>query len=383
MQLRSSICWRKWSNLPPSSCYKNAFILASLLIAGVSGIGDDSCDATSTDTTTGEIICAPSHDHIMYDDANVDEENREETNGLPTWWNYNIDQLFEDHFDCGEIIYGYENSDDDDDDQVDDGEYVSDDVSDDDDSSDDDDEDFDIENNGKHKSDKTNISKNADVVSDNQLQNLRHQWAVIREKYVKEILVPIDIHYTESDSTVQEGTDHSRDEAATINNFGKSAMVVPNRIGDAGPGKGRGVFATEPITKGTLVVDLANGSTGTFKDGHSWRKFAISLPRETACNFIEWSWVQTIPRVENEIDSDIRNGLTIFVAFDESNLLNAADWDDMEENISCGIPLEDGGRGPCRFHYYAARDIAAGEELLINYGEFEDTNQQGWTDIGL
>ena len=104
----------------------------------------------------------------------------------------------------------------------------------------------------------------------------------------------------------------------------------------------------------------------------------------TACNFIEWSWVQTVPPA-HEGDNDLRNGLTIFVAFDESNLLNSADWDGIEANVRCGTPpSEEGGeRGPCRFQYYAARDIDAGEELLIDYGEFEDLSQQGWTDIGL
>jgi SET domain-containing protein len=39
--------------------------------------------------------------------------------------------------------------------------------------------------------------------------------------------------------------------------------------------------------------------------------------------------------------------------------------------------------GPCRFHYYAARDITAGEELLLHYADFEDVSQQGWVEIGL
>ena len=32
-------------------------------------------------------------------------------------------------------------------------------------------------------------------------------------------------------------------------------------------------------------------------------------------------------------------------------------------------------------HYYAMRDVVTGEELLVSYGEFEDTNQQAWFDI--
>jgi len=118
-----------------------------------------------------------------------------------------------------------------------------------------------------------------------------------------------------------------------------------------------------------------------------------------------FSWVQDMPPAF-EGDNDMRNGLKIFVAFDESNLVNTAEWGDEEANIRCGTPPKswqaieteyDGGEnipsdenssegddwGPCRYHHYAIRDIAAGEEILMNYGEIEDVSQQGWVDIGL
>jgi hypothetical protein len=65
--------------------------------------------------------------------------------------------------------------------------------------------------------------------------------------------------------------------------------------------------------------------------------------------------------------------------------MNSADWDDVEANVRCGFPPKHEGDdwGPCRFHYHATRDIAAGEELLLNYGDFEEISQQGWVDIGL
>lgn len=334
-------------------------LTSSLLSASV--LGDASCDATGA---SGEDVCTPeaSNDDV----ADTTKDSVGDSN-LPIWWNYDIDQLFEDYFDCGSIIYGYEyaaDDDDDDDDVVDDSN--------------------DGGNGNIKKIQQTNAAKeNSEVLSDAQLWKLRHQWAVMREKYVTEVnLVPIEIHKVEGDANADSYS--GPDEEMKISNYGVSAIVVPCRIGDAGPHKGRGVYATEPIKEGELVVSLDNGSTGIFKVGHSWREFAVSLPRETACNFIEWSWVQTIsPRDEH--DNDIRNGLTILISFDESNLMNAADWDGVEANISCGTaPRSEGEeRGPCRFHYYAARDIAAGEELLVNYGEFEDLSQQGWDDIGL
>mmetsp|Transcript_41173 Transcript_41173/g.86356 ORF Transcript_41173/g.86356 Transcript_41173/m.86356 type:complete len:616 (+) Transcript_41173:209-2056(+) len=212
-------------------------------------------------------------------------------------------------------------------------------------------------------------AEHADPVSDFQIQKLREQWAAIHEKYTK------GVNRINSPTNDVDRSNARTNEALKVS----SAIVIPSQIGDAGPRKGRGIFATEPIPKGTLVIDWGNGSTAFFKAGHHWREFVVSLPRETACNVIEWSWVQNIPP-EGENDDDVRIGRTIFVAFDESNLLNSADWDDVEANLRCGRPPEREGveRGPCGFHYYAARDIAEGEELLIDYREFVDLDPTGF-----
>lgn len=200
-----------------------------------------------------------------------------------------------------------------------------------------------------------------DQYSPTPVWTLRQWWSTMNDKYRKEVnLVPLypDI----------------------------SQIVVPVHIGDAGEKKGRAIFATEQIKEGTLVKDLLNGSTAIFKDAHTWRKFVLSLPREMACNHLEWNWVQYI-QPEKEDDIDLWEGLSVFIAFDESSLLNAGDWDKWRDdsNVRCGSPpMHEGGeRGPCRFHYYASRDIAAGEELLIKYNDFEDESQEGWKYIGL
>ncbi len=48
-------------------------------------------------------------------------------------------------------------------------------------------------------------------------------------------------------------------------------------------------------------------------------------------------------------------------------------------NRECGTPPydEDKEWGPCMYYYYATRDIEAGEELLVNYSEFEEKSQVG------
>lgn len=260
--------------------------------------------------------------------ASAPDQAPEANDGLPIWWDYSIDDLFERLFNCAEILY--------------------------------------------------NVTPTP--LTEKDIEKLQEQFDELRNKYAKEVnLWP-----------VQQPTPE--------NSF--SIMVVPTEIKDAGK-KGRGVFATERIEKGSLVGSLNAGNVGVFKDGASWRSFAATLPRETACNFIEWSWVQEITPEKGS--DDIREGLTIFIAFDESNLTNAAwvDEDGEEANIRCGTPfhskqystnIDEGGDanekeevrwGPCRFDYYATRDIEAGEELLLNYSEFEDEDQHQWTDIGL
>lgn len=338
-----------------------ALVFRTALVVSVRG--DEACDASATaGSSSGEKICATkrggdgSHDVIPGEDGTIER---------PTWWDYDIDQLFEDHFDCGNIVYGYSNGDPYD--ETDD-DYV-------------DDLDLDAAEE-KH-------TKMSDAVSETQLERLRLQWEVLREKYVKEVnLVPI-FHQVKLDSIAEIIDIDGGGNGGFVHRprtHGVSAIVVPSQIGDAGPKKGRGLFATAPISKGALVVNLDNGSTGLFKVGHSWREFAVSLPREIACNFIEWSWVQTVsPSSVIDNDDDVRNGLSVFIAFDESNLMNSADWDDVEANVRCGSPPKHEGDdwGSCRFQYHATRDIAAGEELLLNYGDFEETSQQGWVDIGL
>jgi hypothetical protein len=322
-----------------------ALLGVSVVLAVAAVLGDEACGASVAGSSSGEKICAPAKD----DDSHVVITGEDEILEPPSWWDYDINELFEDYFDCASVIYGYE-------------------------------EDF--EHNLVERAEKRKHTKNSNV-AETQLQILSHQWEILREKYAREVnLVPI-LHEVEINAATG-AVDVKREFEGRSRTHGVSAIVVPIRIGDAGPTKGRGVFATSPIPKGTLIVNLDNGSTGVFKVGHSWREFAVSLPREVACNFIEWSWVQTLPP-PSEIDDDIRNGLSIFIAFDESSLMNNADWDGVEPNIRCGSPPkhEGGDWGPCRFHYYASRDIAAGEELLLYYGDFEEISQQGWVDIGL
>ena len=168
----------------------------------------------------------------------------------------------------------------------------------------------------------------------------------------------------------------------------KGVFAVPVIVGDAGE-KGRGVYAKEFIPKGTLVLDIYSDNVGIFKDAMQWREFTYSLgvkDAETSCNFMEWCWVQYIEKEEGDED-DMRHGWTVFLAFDESGLVNNAEWGEETANVRCGTPVkEDEGHdiwSACRYSYHASKDIKAGEELLINYSEFEDASQIGWIGFGV
>jgi hypothetical protein len=96
---------------------------------------------------------------------------------------------------------------------------------------------------------------------------------------------------------------------------------------------------------------------------------------------MEWCWVQWIPK-EGDVE-DIRQGWTVFIAFDQSGLLNNDKWGIKTAYLQCGTPLsnKDEEWGSCMYYYYATRDIDAGEELLVNYSEFEEKSQVGWMEF--
>jgi hypothetical protein len=211
----------------------------------------------------------------------------------------------------------------------------------------------------------------------------------LRNKYKKEInTVPI--------ASVEEST---------------TVFQVPVMIGDAGV-KGRGIYAVQDIPQGTLVLDIdgemSRRNVGVFKDAMQWREFVYTLgmeDEELACNFMEWCWVQRVETGRDDDNGDdaqhdgnyIRVGHTVFLAFDESGFINNAEWGNEVANIRCGSLSSsvagqqdsDGSSGeqeewsPCKYQYYASRDIKAGDELLINYSEFEDATQTGWIDFGV
>lgn len=124
--------------------------------------------------------------------------------------------------------------------------------------------------------------------------------------------------------------------------------------------KGRGLFASRDIKKGEIIHD-GKKSDIEFPGGDAWRKFIFSLPRNRACDVIDWSWIQKKSR-------DGKNRL--FTAMNISILLNGAN-DIRHVNMK---PVS-----TIATRFYATRNIKKGQELLTDYDVYETV----WEDVGL
>jgi hypothetical protein len=134
-----------------------------------------------------------------------------------------------------------------------------------------------------------------------------------------------------------------------------SGMKVPFKIGHS-PGRGRGVFATEDIRKGTLVWHGI--STAAFTSGVQFRKFLASLPDVFACDLMIWCYTS----------HDEKNVPFIECDLDEASLFNSND-NGAEYTIGCFQSMVENYPRDCFDVAYALRDITAGEEFVTSYDD--------------
>jgi len=147
--------------------------------------------------------------------------------------------------------------------------------------------------------------------------------------------------------------------------YGKSEdgeALPPPYHARTSPGKGRGLFASRNIKMGELVHRGGHESDVVFPDGMSWRRYVLTLPNRLACTIADWNWTQ---RLEDG------GPLRMIVNLNIAAMMNSGGYGADEANV---LP-----RNPTSFEYYATRDIAEGEEILMDYKSFE-TN---WAGVGL
>mmetsp|Transcript_22066 Transcript_22066/g.37846 ORF Transcript_22066/g.37846 Transcript_22066/m.37846 type:complete len:345 (+) Transcript_22066:229-1263(+) len=138
-----------------------------------------------------------------------------------------------------------------------------------------------------------------------------------------------------------------------------SKMLGPAPIYAAYSDKGgRGLFASRDIKKGELVLD-GNQSDFSFPDAMAWRRFIFNLPRDKACDMIDWAWTQQTEK----------GGKTkVLSAINISILLNS------HKTYYNVIPKSSYSQ-----KMYATRDIKKDEELLGDYSIYRTT----WNKVGL
>ena len=124
------------------------------------------------------------------------------------------------------------------------------------------------------------------------------------------------------------------------------------------PGKGRGLFASRDIQKGEIVH---NGTTSDviFPNDTSWKRFMFALPRKMACDQWEWTFTQ---QFEEGGPMKIVSSLNIAILMNEGDEVG-------DDNVQ---PQD--GKGNFDEYtsvFYALRDIKQGEEILMNYADYD------------
>jgi hypothetical protein len=156
-----------------------------------------------------------------------------------------------------------------------------------------------------------------------------------------------------------------------------SGFQVPVEI-RAADDKGRGVFAAErPIPNNQLV--WSSQHTARFDSGETYRHFLALIPRELACDVLQWAYVTPEGgKVRYTEDGDYDpTSLRICVDLDSGSFMNEED----EEGIGnpdqpANIVASPSKTRACEVRLFAKRDIEVGEELICDYGEF--AVKEGW-----
>jgi hypothetical protein len=147
----------------------------------------------------------------------------------------------------------------------------------------------------------------------------------------------------------------------------EDGWYVPYEVKEA-PFKGRGVFATTKISKGTLIYDPTR-QLARFVDGKSFRSFLALLPNNLACEAMQLHYLDYFGGAKDEPAGEKKGVYYICAELDEGGLTNEPNWSDKEINAGCNPELAKGYPDGCENLDFATRDIEAGEELVCNYDE--------------
>jgi len=152
---------------------------------------------------------------------------------------------------------------------------------------------------------------------------------------------------------------------------GTSAFHVPIEVRQS-PGKGRGVFVTQLIPKGTAICE---DQSGHFTTESQWREFLSLLPRDLAYDAVSWAYVEKY-QGKSAVWLDLYEGSLMNHGSDNrssmlSKLCASCFKKSKKEDLSEEANLEDLYHDG-KWHMHASRDIQPDEELLCDYDNFHD-----------
>jgi len=165
---------------------------------------------------------------------------------------------------------------------------------------------------------------------------------------------------------------------STIDDFHlhKNGFQVKTKVVQI-PAKGRGVVALEDIPQGTLV--WRSTQTARFPSVVEYRRFLLSLPDDLACDVMIWAYVEKYDFEEGEDEDDddeeeeeeeeeesVARRPVISVDLDEGSFMNTINTPS-DKNID-------------NHNYRTNRLVKAEEELVLDYGDFED--ESNWDVVG-
>jgi hypothetical protein len=160
---------------------------------------------------------------------------------------------------------------------------------------------------------------------------------------------------------------------STISRHKETGIQVPYEV-RVSPDKGRGVFATEKVRRGQIVWKMTQHAK--FFEEAPFRRFLSSLSYDLACDVLMWAYVE----------KDAKHGFAVAIELDEGSYFNngnsKAEVNTMDKY---GVVLDDGNskaeiNAMDSVGVFAIRDIPAGEEILMNYTEFDNDDQLMWFD---